>query len=76
MATVVAHIVSEDVLLGKETSRLILRLECLTQPHRPARIVTVAAISLDELDDATLRALTSGVRGRRQVASSGRPARG
>ncbi len=75
MVTVVAHIVSEDVLLGTESSRLILRLECLTQPQRPARIVTVAARRLEELDDAALRALTSGIRGRR-AATSGRPARG
>ena len=61
---VVARLVSDNVDTGAgDAARLILRLECLTHPGRPARFATVRADGLEELDDKALRTLASG-RGR------------
>ena len=54
LATVVARLVSEDVATGAEIARLVLRLECLTQPH-PVRVATVRARTLHSTPDETLR---------------------
>lgn len=59
LVTVVARLCSEDVAAGVETARLVLRLECLTQPHRPVRVATVRARVLHSVDDEALRALAS-----------------
>ena len=59
LVTVVARLLSEDVATGVEAGRLVLRLECMTHPGRPARIATIRARSLDELDDDALHAIVS-----------------
>ncbi|HEY8794839.1 MAG TPA: hypothetical protein VIM15_07810 [Gemmatimonadaceae bacterium] len=63
-ATVVARLVSEDTLTGFGSARLLVRLESLTYPDRPARVATVRARALHSVDDEVLRALaaTSAVR--------------
>ena len=65
LATVVARLVSEDMVLGYGSARLLVRLESLTFPERPARVATVRARELHSVDDEVLRALaaTSAVRG-------------
>ena len=61
---VVARLVSDKVDAGAGgAARLILRLECLTHPGRPARFATARADGLEELDDKALRTLASS-RGR------------
>jgi hypothetical protein len=64
LATVVARLVSEDMIIGYGSARLLVRLESLTFPERPARVVTVRARALHSVDDEALRALaaTSAVR--------------
>ena len=63
-ATVVARLRSEDTVTGFGSARLIVRLESLTYPDRPARVATVRARALHSVDDEVLRALaaTSAVR--------------
>jgi len=63
-ATVVARLVSEDTLTGFGSARLLVRLDSLTFPDRPARVATVRARALHSVDDEVLRALaaTSAVR--------------
>lgn len=63
-ATVVARLVSEDTLTGYGSARLLVRLDSLTFPDRPSRVVTVRARALHSVDDEVLRALaaTSAVR--------------
>lgn len=64
LATVVARLVSEDMIMGYGSARLLVRLQSLTFPERPARVVTVRARELHSVDDEVLRALaaTSAVR--------------
>jgi hypothetical protein len=64
LATVVARLVSEDIVFGYGSARLLVRLESLTFPERPARVATVRARALHSVDDEVLRALaaTSAVR--------------
>jgi hypothetical protein len=64
LATVVARLVSEDTITGYGAARLLVRLESLTYPDRPARVATVRARALHSVDDEVLRALaaTSAVR--------------
>lgn len=59
LVTVVARLLSEDVAAGTESARLVVRFECLTQPHRPVRVATVRARALHAVDEDTLRALAS-----------------
>ena len=63
-ATVVARLLSEDTVTGFGSARLLVRLESLTYPDRPARVATVRARELHSVDDEVLRALaaTSAVR--------------
>ena len=63
-ATVVARLVSEDTLTGYGSARLLVRLDSLTFPDRPAWVATVRARSLHSVDDEMLCALaaTSAVR--------------
>lgn len=64
LATVVARLVSENTLTGYGSARLLVRLDSLTYPDRPARVATVRARALHSADDEVLRALaaTSAVR--------------
>jgi hypothetical protein len=64
LATVVARLVSEDSLTGFGSARLLVRLDSLTFPDRPARVATLRARALHSVDDEALRALaaTSAVR--------------
>ena len=64
LATVVARLVSEDMIIGYGSARLLVRLESLTFPERPARVATVRARALHSVEDEVLRALaaTSAVR--------------
>ena len=55
LVTVVARLVSEDIVTGTETARLVIRFECLSHPHRSARVATLRARSLHAVDDETLR---------------------
>jgi hypothetical protein len=65
LATVVARLVSEDMVMGQGSARLLVRLESLTEPGIPARVATVRARELHSVDDDVLRALaaTSEARG-------------
>jgi len=65
LATVVARLVSEDMVMGHGSARLLVRLESLTDPEIPARVATVRARELHSVDDEVLRALaaTSEARG-------------
>lgn len=59
LVTVVARLVSEDMAAGVETARLVLRFECLTQPHRSVRVATVRASALDQVSDESLVAMVA-----------------
>ncbi|MEO8879171.1 MAG: hypothetical protein ABI446_02125 [Gemmatimonadaceae bacterium] len=58
-ATVVARLVSEDMLTGYGSARLLVRLDSLTFPDRPSRVATVRARSLHSVDDEVLCALAA-----------------
>ncbi len=68
-ATVVARLVSEDTLTGSGSARLLVRLDSLSFPDRPARVATVRARELRSVEDEVLRALiaTSAVRDYRSL---------
>jgi hypothetical protein len=57
LATVVARLVSEDMVIGQGSARLIVRLQSLTFPELPARVATVRARELHSVEDEVLRAL-------------------
>jgi hypothetical protein len=59
LATVVARLVSEDMVIGHGSARLLVRLESLTCPELPARVATVRARELHSVDDEVLRALAA-----------------
>ena len=59
LATVVARLVSEDMVFGQGSARLLVRLESLTFPELPARVATVRARELHSVDDEVLRALAA-----------------
>ena len=59
LATVVARLVSEDMIYGYGSARLLVRLESVTFPERPARVATVRARELHSVDDEVLRALAA-----------------
>src|SRR5947209_12302735 len=59
LVTVVARLVSEDMIIGSGSARLLVRLESLTFPDRPARVATVRARELHSVDDEVLRALAA-----------------
>lgn len=54
LVTVVARLLSEDVATGRESARLVLRFECLTQPSRPVRVATVRARTLQAVSEGAL----------------------
>ena len=58
-ATVVARLVSECTLTGNGSARLLVRLDSLTFPDRPARVATVRARELHSVEDEVLRALAA-----------------
>ena len=64
LATVVARLVSEDMITGQGSARLLVRLESLTAPEIPARVATVRARALHSVDDEVLRALAGTSEGR------------
>ena len=64
LVTVVARLVSEDLEAGTESARLVLRFECLSQPHRAVRVATVRARTLHSVDDETLGSLATTSAGR------------
>ena len=59
LATVVARLVSEDMIIGQGSARLLVRLESLTFPEIPTRVATVRARELHSVDDEVLRALAA-----------------
>ena len=59
LATVVARLVSEDMIVGFGSARLLVRLQSLTFPERPAQVATVRARELHSVDDEVLRALVA-----------------
>jgi hypothetical protein len=59
LVTVVARLVSEDMVIGQGSARLLVRLESLTAPGLPARVATVRARALHSVDDEVLRALAA-----------------
>ena len=59
LATVVARLVSEDMVIGQGSARLIVRLQSLTFPELPARVATVRARELHSVEDEVLRALAA-----------------
>ena len=70
LVTVVARLVSEDLESGTQSARLVLRFECLSQPHRPVRVATMRARTLHSVDDETLRALASSPVARARFSAS------
>lgn len=58
-ATVVARLVSEDSITGAERAQLVIRVDCLARPRHAARIFTLRASNLDELQHETLCALAA-----------------
>jgi len=64
LATVVARLVSEDMIMGQGSARLLVRLQSLTAPETPARVATVRARALHSVDDEVLRALAGTSEGR------------
>ena len=64
LATVVARLVSEDMITGQGSARLLVRLESLSIPEIPARVATVRARELHSVDDEVLRALAATSEGR------------
>ena len=54
-ATVVARLISEDVVAGQEHARLVLHLECLTMPRRSVRVALSGARSLKTVGEEALR---------------------
>lgn len=59
LVTVVARLVSEDAAGDSESARLVLRMECLSQPYRTVRVATVRASTLRTVDERRLRMLAS-----------------
>jgi hypothetical protein len=59
LATVVARLVSEDMVIGQGSARLLVRLESLNYPEIPARVATVRARELHSVNDDVLRALAA-----------------
>ncbi|HSU95418.1 MAG TPA: hypothetical protein VLI43_17045 [Gemmatimonadaceae bacterium] len=59
LVTVVARLVSEDMVIGEGSARLLVRLESLTAPGLPVRVATVRARALHSVDDEALRALAA-----------------
>jgi hypothetical protein len=59
LATVVARLVSEDMVIGQGSARLLVRLESLSYPEIPARVATVRARELHSVNDEVLRALAA-----------------
>lgn len=59
LATVVARLVSEDMVIGQGSARLIVRLQSLTFPELPARVATIRARELHSVEDEVLRALAA-----------------
>ena len=68
-ATIVARLVSECTLTGNGSARLLVRLDSLTFPDRPARVATLRARELHSVDEEMLRALaaTSAARNYRSL---------
>jgi len=58
-ATVVARLISEDLSVGRESARLVLRLECLSARRRPVRTTITGARSLAEVSDDHLQELVA-----------------
>ena len=56
-ATMVARLISEDAVLGHESARLVLRLECLSLKKRALRVAVTGARSLEDVSDDALREL-------------------
>lgn len=56
---VVARLVSEDTVTGAQSARLVVRMERVGERRQRPRIVSLAAGSLDELDEHTLRMLAA-----------------
>ncbi|MFN2398579.1 MAG: hypothetical protein ABR543_08045 [Gemmatimonadaceae bacterium] len=59
IVAVVARLVSEDTVTGAESARLVVRIERAGEGRRRAVIVSLAAGSLDEVDERTLRNLAA-----------------
>lgn len=59
LVTVVARLVSEDASGDTESARMVLRMECLSQPYRTVRVATVRASTLRTVDERRLRMLSS-----------------
>jgi hypothetical protein len=58
-ASLVARLISEDVAAGRESARLVLRLECLSARRRPLRAAVPGARALTEVSERTLRDLVA-----------------
>jgi hypothetical protein len=59
LVTVVARLVSEDMVIGQGSARLLVRLQSLTAPELPVRVATVRARELHSVDDEVLRVLAA-----------------
>ena len=68
--TVVARLISEDIAVGHESARLVLRLECLSARRRPIRAAIAGARSLAGIDDGALQDLIARPAARRRTATN------
>jgi hypothetical protein len=59
LATVVARLLSEDMVTRYESARLVVRLASLTVPDLPARVAILRARALHSVDDGVLRRLAA-----------------
>jgi hypothetical protein len=56
-ATVVARLVTDELGTGREHTRLVLQLDCLSARRRPLRTAVAGVSSLDAMADEAVRAL-------------------
>ena len=71
-ASVVARLISEDLSAGRESARLVLRLECLSARRRPVRTAITGARSLAEVSDEHLQEVIARPSARSRTAASRR----
>ena len=69
-ATVVARLISEDIAAGRESARLVIRLECLTTRRRALRVAVPGARTLAGVSESVLRELIERPEARRSSGAT------
>lgn len=70
--SVVARLISLDVPAGRESARLVLRLECLSARRRPLRAAITGARALADVREDVLLGLIAQPTARRRTATNER----